>query len=235
MKVFTRSVHAQAKDRSGARNASCTDCHSAHKGYTSTSPNACAGCHKEEARDFAVSSHGHALMSGLKAAPSCVACHGGHDITPPSDATSKVFPANVPKLCAGCHDDPMMHREFGLPTDRLKTYRASYHGIALEHGDLDAATCASCHGSHRILPQSDPESTIHKSNLQETCGNCHPGVGPLVAKGAVHSAPSPRKEKPAYWINTIYGFFVAAMMLAFCGYMALELFTHWRLKRGGRR
>ncbi|UCC80683.1 MAG: cytochrome b/b6 domain-containing protein, partial [Candidatus Zixiibacteriota bacterium] len=47
----------------------------------------------------------------------------------------------------------------------------------------------SCHGAHRILPSSDPTSSVHKNNLQTTCGHCHPGISEAVAKTPIHGDP----------------------------------------------
>jgi formate-dependent nitrite reductase cytochrome c552 subunit len=35
----------------------------------------------------------------------CTDCHGDHDVQKASDPTSKVYPLNVPDLCASCHSD----------------------------------------------------------------------------------------------------------------------------------
>ena len=60
--------------------------------------------------------------------------------------------------------------------DRVKTFFESYHGLAAQYGSTVAANCRSCHGYHKILPSSDPDSMIHPTHLVETCGNCHPGA-----------------------------------------------------------
>jgi hypothetical protein len=55
----------------------------------------------------------------------------------------------------------------------MKTYRDTFHGQATHLGFQAVATCADCHGNHRILPASDPASPIAKANLPKTCGKCH--------------------------------------------------------------
>ena len=71
------------------------------------------------------------------------------------------------------------------------------HGRALQHGNESAATCNDCHGTHDILPVSDPHSKIWKQNVASTCGRCHAGVyntyaqsihGQAVAKGVLQAA-----------------------------------------------
>jgi predicted CXXCH cytochrome family protein len=40
---------------------------------------------------------------------------------------------------------------------------------------LVAASCASCHGSHKILSRRDPASRTNRANIPATCGTCHAG------------------------------------------------------------
>ena len=35
------------------------------------------------------------------------------------------------------------------------------------------ATCVSCHTAHRILPHTDPASSIARANVTGTCTRCH--------------------------------------------------------------
>jgi predicted CXXCH cytochrome family protein len=52
----------------------------------------------------------------------------------------------------------------------------SIHGFALtKQGLLVAASCASCHGSHKILHKTDPNSRTYRANIPSTCGTCHAG------------------------------------------------------------
>ena len=48
--------------------------------------------------------HGHALVyAGLISAPTCVSCHGGHDVKSRTDPTSPVHRNNVSEDCGKCH------------------------------------------------------------------------------------------------------------------------------------
>ncbi len=38
------------------------------------------------------------------------------------------------------------------------------------------ATCIQCHSAHKVLPASDPNSTVHDANVAATCGQCHYGI-----------------------------------------------------------
>ncbi len=133
---------------------------------------ACGECHDDAASAYAGSVHSSAVESG---AASCADCHGKHDILSPSDAHSRTHPLNLPATCARCHADPKVVFEHKIPVhDPLAAYKKSVHGSALLlRKNLAAPSCVSCHGSHRILSLSDPESPIYWKHVGETCGHCH--------------------------------------------------------------
>ena len=79
-----------------------------------------------------------------------------------------------------------MNTKYNLPPDRVKTFFESYHGLAAQYGSTLAANCASCHGVHKILPSTDPRSSIYKTNLVATCGKCHPGATDMFVQSKVH-------------------------------------------------
>lgn len=84
----------------------------------------------------------------------CVDCHAGITETPHA---SKLPPVQ----CASCHDQA------------VNQYAASIHGMSHKMGSSEAATCASCHGTHDIVPVKQPDSPVYKLNLPKTCGACH--------------------------------------------------------------
>ncbi len=51
-------------------------------------------------------------------------------------------------------------------------------------GNMAAATCADCHGSHDIMPSADPASRTHHARLIDTCGRCH-GNADIIARGKI--------------------------------------------------
>ncbi|NIW39380.1 MAG: cytochrome B, partial [candidate division Zixibacteria bacterium] len=55
----------------------------------------------------------------------------------------------------------------------IKGYEQSIHGRALKEGNLDAAVCSDCHGAHKAMKASNPNSRVNKFNITATCGNCH--------------------------------------------------------------
>ena len=120
-------------------------------------------------------------------APVCADCHEAHNIMPPE---SQEFRAQIDSLCAKCH------------ADALKTYLDSYHGKAFFLGDLKTAVCTDCHGGHRILAPSDPESSVNEANLIETCGECHPGANDNFVQFMVHV--DPKSPSSSFLVWTFY-------------------------------
>lgn len=81
--------------------------------------------------------------------------------------------------CQGCHGPgtslPYLAGSLFHTTPHAD-YDHSFHAQALTNGSK-AATCLDCHTRNRdlttILPATDPNSTINRSNIAETCGHCH--------------------------------------------------------------
>jgi predicted CXXCH cytochrome family protein len=103
----------------------------------------------------------------------CTACH--KDITgfphPPVQAnTRREFSLKMFPLCSDCHEQ------------NYRETQSSVHRIALDKGDLDAAECVDCHGSHNIGTQ-----TQTRSSIAQTCRKCHSEIYDLYAQ-SVHGA-----------------------------------------------
>jgi cytochrome b subunit of formate dehydrogenase len=194
---YRHSVHFTSLMADGT-GASCTDCHAAHQLYPSADPRSttsrgniattCGACHDEVAQVYAASIHGRAVAHGNTDAPTCVDCHGEHDVRAADDPESSVYPSRVAEAsCVGCHESERISRRYGMLAGRLRSYLDSYHGLASRGGSTTVANCASCHGVHDIRPSSDPRSSINKANLPQTCGKCHPGAGENFAIGTIHA------------------------------------------------
>lgn len=178
---FQSSVHGSLE---------CVNCHSSIKSYPHPDKIErvkCDTCHADEASGLAASVH------SSSAEHPCTSCHGdAHSIFPKSDSRSAVYPLNVPRTCGNCHSTNGMAGKHGLPSV-YPSYIDSIHGFALsKEGLLVAANCQSCHGSHKILSHKDPQSSTFKSNIPQTCGNCHAKInadyqagvhGKAIAKG----------------------------------------------------
>jgi predicted CXXCH cytochrome family protein len=90
-----------------------------------------------------------------------------HDIRPPNDPRSTVYPLNVPATCSRCHSDPERMKEYKIPTNQFAEYKKSVHHEALTvRGDLSAPTCVTCHGNHGATPPG-------ASSVAAVCSTCH--------------------------------------------------------------
>ena len=192
----SRSVHGEQIAAGNTAAPDCVACHNSAHQTTKTKdaafhkavPENCGMCHAKELEDYQSSVHGKALAAGVSDTPVCTSCHGEHSILRPKTKGSSVSPAVVSDTCGRCHGDLRLTRRFGLPSDRVATFGASFHGLASRTGAQTVANCASCHGFHKVLPSTDPQSTIHSKNLAQTCGNCHPGAGTRFAISPIHVA-----------------------------------------------
>jgi formate dehydrogenase gamma subunit len=192
-RTFGTSAHGQALLRGMDAAASCKDCHGSHDILSPLTPGSplhfskqaetCGKCHEDAAADVAASVHGRATLKGVREAPSCTDCHEEHRL---HSLAGSAASREVGDTCSRCHESERINTKFGMPTDRVQTFFESYHGLALKGGAANAANCASCHGYHKILPSTDPLSTVHKANLVDTCGKCHPGAGENFTQGEIH-------------------------------------------------
>ena len=190
---YGASVHGLARANGEKNAAYCGDCHDGHSILPPTSPASplhfsrlaatCGACHVQIAKDVQESVHGQAVAAGQRDAPTCTDCHSEHQITGlKGSSTLKI----ATETCSGCHASERLNTKYNLPPDRVRTFFESYHGLAAQYGSTLAANCASCHGVHKILPSTDPRSTIYQTNLVVTCGKCHPGATENFAQSKVH-------------------------------------------------
>lgn len=207
-----RGVHGLARAKGNEAAPDCAVCHGdIHEirrpnsiAFRTGVPDMCGMCHSEIAARFKASVHGQALAAGNTSAPICTDCHGEHSIVAPKRPESPVSAGHIRETCARCHGDLRLARRFGLPTDRVLSFDASYHGLAGKAGSQSVANCASCHGFHDILPSSDPKSMVNAKNLPATCGKCHPGAGQRFAIGPVHVLAGGREPAGIRWVREIY-------------------------------
>jgi cytochrome b subunit of formate dehydrogenase len=190
---WTASVH-------GAAGLSCDSCHTG-KGevpHQASDPwKSCAECHQQEVEQLADSVHGKAGENAKALSVNCASCHGPvHSLPPGGDPASSVAPRRLAHTCGQCHANPKMLARAGvriaLP---LGAYTDSVHARAVARGE-HAATCSSCHGSHGILPASDPKSSVNHRNVPGTCGACHAAIAKVFA-GSVHGRAAARGVREA--------------------------------------
>jgi cytochrome b subunit of formate dehydrogenase len=179
--AFSKSVHAKLD---------CVDCHEGIKDLVHESklpPPNCAGCHDQQAKDYATSIHGLSHQMGASGAANCWDCHGSHDIAPVKDPASPVFKLNLPQTCAKCHSNAKLAKEYEMKRPQAAAqYAESIHGRALlKMGLIVAPSCNDCHGVHDIKRGVDRDAPINHANVAKTCGKCHVGIEETYAK-SVH-------------------------------------------------
>jgi predicted CXXCH cytochrome family protein len=174
-KKLASSVHADV---------ACIDCHADLAGSdfphkTDVAPAQCESCHSDEQDLYSQGIHGKAHNNGDKLAPVCQSCHGSHDITSVKNPNSAVAPIKIPFLCGSCHKEGApVQLQRKIPKNHiLENYSESMHGVGLlQQGLSVAATCVSCHSPHKILPPTNPQSTIARNNIPKTCTQCHQDI-----------------------------------------------------------
>ncbi len=178
---------------------------------------ACRTCHADVFDMYRGSFHGDLVFDeGSGDAPVCADCHEAHNIVPPD---SLEFRSQIDGLCAQCHQDA------------LKTYLDSYHGKASSLGDIETAVCTDCHGGHRILPPSDPESSVNEANLVATCGECHPGANDNFVQFMVHV--DPQSPSSSFLVWTFYAAYILLISVVFTfGFVHSGLYIYRGFKDG---
>jgi cytochrome b subunit of formate dehydrogenase len=146
-----------------------------------------------------------------------VDCHSAHQIAEPDGGN---FKAASDEKCGSCHQD------------RLEHYRDTYHGKAMLLGKPnlapEVAACYDCHGSHDVLPPSNPASHLSKANIVATCQKCHPGANANFAKYIPHADPLHAGDYPQ-----LHYTFVAMTALLIGTFLFFGLHTLLWLFRSG--
>lgn len=88
----------------------------------------------------------------------CNDCHEGYRFPhePIQEATLREYRIARYPLCVDCHEQKY---------DRTQD---DVHGTALDEGNLNAAVCTDCHGSHNTPTPNEP-----RSRISHTCQQCH--------------------------------------------------------------
>jgi len=227
------SVHAAAMAGGMLDAAVCTDCHSAHAVRQLTDPEThklladarvwipqtCAKCHNAIYQKYLTSVHGSALVDENNLdVPTCIDCHGVHNIEDPTTAT---FRLKSPQICARCHTDPKIMNKYGISTNVLNTYVADFHGstvVLFEKQSPDAETnkpvCYDCHGVHDIRRTDDPQKGLQvRENLLARCQVCHPNATTNFPTAWLsHYIPSPEKYPIVYYVDLFYKIFIPGVL-----------------------
>ncbi|RME91513.1 MAG: cytochrome C [Anaerolineae bacterium] len=237
------SVHQRALAAGNTNAAICTDCHNPHYQHRLTDPESgavtptarvnipktCARCHSLIYGEYKESVHGSALTDGNPDVPTCIDCHGVHNVRGPQEGNF-AFHNLTPQLCARCHTDASIMDKYGISTQILDTYVADFHGttvVLFEKIAPDQPTnkpvCTDCHGVHSIKRTDDPQYGIAmKDNLLTTCRRCHPdATADFPDAWMRHYIPSPDRYPVVYYVNLFYKILIPLVI----GGMAIFVLT----------
>lgn len=243
-------VHMKAIAGGNKNAAVCSDCHNPHSQQKITGedgkllpqgrlavPQTCARCHAEIQAKYRESVHGAALVDGNPDVPTCIDCHGVHDIPDPRTAA---FRLASPRMCADCHTDAKKMAKYKLSTEVLRTYVADFHGSTVtlfqrRHPEqvTNKPVCYDCHGIHDIASKSDPKKSLQvKANLLQTCQKCHPDATANFSDAWLsHYIPTRERTPLVYWARLAYQVLIPGVV----GGMALFVASDFLRRRLDRR
>ena len=162
------------------------NCQTCHSDQVQTQSQQCANCHglldtsaertmedgtietlnlNVNAHDVIMSVHGDRIIDGVQyPALECTECHsdmGENGFPHPPDllVNRAQLRTSVEVNCVRCHEDVGNQAADGIHAERAA------------EGELNAASCADCHGSHLILQPNVP-----RTRISDTCGTCHEDV-----------------------------------------------------------
>ncbi len=246
------SVHAHAREAGDPEAAICTDCHGAHNTQPlkdpetgellpesrTRIPQTCAQCHSLIYEKYEDSVHGSALIGeGNPDVPTCIDCHGVHDIEDPTTAS---FRLNSPTICSECHTDPQRMSKYGISTEVLDTYVADFHGTTITlfeklspDAESNKPVCFDCHGVHDIKAVNDPDKGLQvRENLLARCQVCHPDATANFSDAWLsHYIPSQEKNSLVYFVNLFYKIFIPGTLGGMAILVILDIGSKVRARR----
>jgi nitrate/TMAO reductase-like tetraheme cytochrome c subunit len=247
------SVHQKAIAGGNENAAICTDCHNPHTqtrltdkatgelllGARLVIPQTCAKCHSTIYDTYKKSVHGAALTEeGNQYVPTCIDCHGVHNIQNPTTAS---FRNSTPELCAKCHTNETLMKQYGISTNVLNTYVADFHGTTVEmfqknypDQPTNKPVCTDCHGVHDIMRPDDPQAGIaFKKNLLVKCQQCHPDATTDTFTDAwlSHYEPSPKAFPIVYYVNLFYLLFIPLVLGGMLFFVLTDIYRRMKNRR----
>jgi cytochrome b subunit of formate dehydrogenase len=193
---YQDSIHGQGLLESGLIvTANCTGCHSSHRELPADDPDSsihpeniattCGTCHYGIQEIFETSIHSTGEPNEGRELPTCEDCHTSHTITR-HDVPG--FRTKMMNQCGRCHEE------------EATTFFDTFHGKVSRLGAEAPAKCYDCHGTHDILPTTDPGSRLSRRNVVETCAKCHPGSHRRFAGYLTHATHhDPDKYPFLFW------------------------------------
>jgi predicted CXXCH cytochrome family protein len=239
------SVHAAALASGTLEAATCVDCHGSHDIQQPDVPRqrislTCGKCHGAIFEQYRASVHGEALLvDGNPDVPTCIDCHGVHNI---SDPTTALFRVRSPELCAKCHTDSGIMDKYGITTNVFDSYLTDFHGTTVamfQQEDPNVATnkavCYDCHGVHDIAKVDASTSRVVKENLLTTCRQCHPGATADFPEAWVgHFPPTLESHPLLFLVNTFYAILIPLVIAGFVFLVATDIYRRSRRVLRGR-
>jgi hypothetical protein len=224
------SVHQQALEAGNQEAALCVDCHGYHDVTDPNEPitkipETCERCHSLIYQEYTESIHGSALIGeGNPDVPTCIDCHGVHNVSGPSNTQFHIF---SPQLCAKCHADEELMEKYGISTNVFNSYVSDFHGTTVifeqqfPGQETNKPVCIDCHGVHNMKKVDDAESQVIQENLITTCQRCHPDASPNFAEAWLgHYQPNLDRFPIVYLVDLFYKIFIPAVL----GFMILFVF-----------
>jgi hypothetical protein len=155
----------------------CVDCHEdefvewePEEAYTYDPGDGCLACHGDETltkvsegepKSYTVTGVDESAHQDIE----CTGCHPDFKYEEGEDPT-KLWAVNAGLACMECHDDG---EQMVTPE-----YIASIHGQEIMAGNLEAATCSSCHGGHYIQRLSTEAALENlQGSAYRMCARCH--------------------------------------------------------------
>ena len=222
---YRDSIHAEGRTRLGLVVApTCSGCHGTHdilprqnpasRVHTTKVATTCGTCHAGILREYDAGIHAARLHAGVTGAPTCSTCHSAHAVRRTDTAR---FQLDVIQECGTCHED------------KIRTYRDTFHGQVTALGFERVAKCANCHEAHRVLPASNPASSVSSARLVATCSRCHAGVTARFVKYDPHPNPHDYQRSPVLW--WVYRFYTMLMAGCFSFFGLHSLLWFWRSRQ----
>jgi predicted CXXCH cytochrome family protein len=237
------SVHGSALRAGQIAAAVCVDCHGGHDIQPPDQPRqrisfTCGQCHGAIFEEYQNSIHGKALIEeGNPDVPTCIDCHGVHNIQNP---TTTLFRVRSPELCARCHANDSLMAKYDISTDVFDSYLTDFHGttVALfEQQDPEVATnkavCYDCHGVHNISAVRGEAAHNIRENLLVTCQKCHPSADANFPDAWIgHYKPTVEDHPLLFGVKNFYRALIPLLTSLFGLLIVSDLFRRLRQLRG---
>lgn len=238
------SVHGAFLREGRLEAATCVDCHGGHDIQSPNEPRqrislTCGRCHGAIFEQYRTSVHGSALLEENNPdVPTCIDCHGVHDIDNP---TTAAFRTGSPSLCATCHADSELMAKYDISTHVFDSYLAEFHGstvVLFDHESEDAVTnkavCFDCHGVHNIQAVDRQNVSNVRETLLSTCRQCHPGASTDFSAAWIGHYPATMETHPTFTLINLFYTVIVPLMLGLIGLVVFSELVR-RLRRRATR